>query len=108
MKIDQIDRSRWYRAIIENGEVTISGIDHAYAVVVTEDRLSGHIVIAFRGRSENWGSRYSDLRNYSPAETYVFAIEFCDGNRYTLSGLIGWESRSKKTVNSFVNYEVSL
>ena len=55
------------------------------------------VVVAFKGYSENPGSRYSGLRDYYPAMTEVFHYSHTDdfGRRRYVS-LIEWQTRAPK------------
>jgi hypothetical protein len=55
------------------------------------------IVIAWKGYSENPGSRYSGLYDYYPAITEVFKFDHVDKfGRVRYVSLIEWETKPKK------------
>lgn len=87
----ELNSPRRYKLMrLGDDQAKMSGVEGGFGTILSEDDQC--IVIRFKGYSYNPGSRYSGLKSYQPAETYVL-LKGEDDWYYYLSS---WENRKKK------------
>lgn len=86
---------RWKLERLGSDQAKMKGVKGGYGKIINEDERS--IVISFKGYGYNSGSRYSRLKAYQPAETFVLMKGEDDWWYY----LTSYENRKpKKVINS--------